>query len=152
MTQENIQLICDDPKSFLLKKQTVKELIIAKRARIKEWRALATDISFTLESGGGISSGGYKKSLVETSVCNIIDLESEIFDEITKLIAIEHDIIEAIQLLSDDRYRAVLELHYLNGYNLNYISRKLHYSIDWVYRLHKAALLDLQQCFKVRAC
>lgn len=146
MRQEQIRQICEDPKAFLLQGRKAKELIAAKRERIDSWRRLAESITVTLKPDGGSAPGGYKQSLVENAACNIVDLENEILSEIAELVGIERDIREAINLfVVDDRYKAVLELRYLNGYSWRSIGSRLYYGEDWVCRLHGSALQELRQ-------
>lgn len=146
MRQEQIKQICEDPKAFLLQGRKAKELIAAKRERIDSWRRLAESITVTLKPDGGSAPGGYKQSLVENAACNIVDLENEILSEIAGLVGIERDIREAINLfIVDDRYKAVLELRYLNGYSWRSIGSRLYYGEDWVCRLHGSALQELRQ-------
>jgi len=117
MTQEQIEAISEDPKTFLLQGRNAQARIAAKRERIDSWRQLAESITVTLKVDGSSSLGGYKQSLVENTACNIIDLENEIIADINELAGIEMVIHEAINLfVKDDRYRAVLEMKYLNGY------------------------------------
>lgn len=145
MTQEQIKQISEDPKAFLLQGRKAKELIAAKRERVDSWRRLAESITVTLKPDAGSAPGGYKQSLVENAVCNIVDLENEILEEISVLVNIEKDIREAISLfVVDDRYKAVLELRYLNGYSWRLIGSKLYYGEDWVCRLHGSALQELR--------
>ena len=146
MKQEQIKLISEDPKAFLLQGRKAKELITAKRERIDSWRRLAESITVALKPDGGTSGGGYKQSLVENAACNIIDLENEIASEIQALVGIERDIRNAIDLfVTDDRYKAVLELRYLNGYSWRSIGSRLYYGEDWVCRLHGAALQEMKE-------
>ena len=146
MTQEQIKLISENPKAFLCQGRTAKELIAAKRERIDSWRRLAESITATLKPDGGTGGIGYKQSIVENAACNIIDLETELAFEIEALTGIERDISEAINLfVTDDRYKAVLELKYLNGYNWRLIGSRLHYGEDWVCRLHSAALQEMKE-------
>jgi DNA-directed RNA polymerase specialized sigma subunit len=146
MKAEQLEAIIENPKTFLLKGRKAKELISAKRERIEAWRALAESITVTLKEDGALSGGGYKQSLVENAVCNIVDLENEILVEIEELIGIERDIREAISaLVIDDRHKAVLEMRYLNGYSWRAIGARLYYGEDWVCRLHGAALQEMKR-------
>jgi DNA-directed RNA polymerase specialized sigma subunit len=145
MTREQLDLIIEDPKTFLLQGQKAKELISAKRERIEEWRRLAESITAALKEDA-VNGGGHKQSIVENAVCNIVDLENEILDEIRRLAAIERDIRSAIDLyVTDDRHRVVLEMRYLNGYSWRTIGARLYYGEDWVCRLHGAALRELRR-------
>ena len=132
MTDEQIEMICEDPKTFLLRGRKAKGLIAAKRERIESWRSLATSITVELKPDSG-SPSMYKQSLVENAACNIVDLENEILAEIEALVNIEKEIHAAIELfVTDDRYKAVLELRYLNGYSWRSIGARLYYGEDWV--------------------
>lgn len=146
MKQEQIRAVAEDPKAFLLRGRKAKELIAAKRERIDSWNQLAESITVALKPDGGSAPGGYKQSLVEAAACNIVDLENEILEEIAALAGVEKEIQEAITLfVEDDRYRAVLELRYLNGYSWRSIGARLYYGEDWVCRLHGSALQELRQ-------
>lgn len=151
MTDEQIEMICEDPKTFLLRGRKAKGLIAAKRERIESWRSLATSITVELKPDSG-SPSMYKQSLVENAACNIVDLENEILAEIEALVNIEKEIHAAIELfVTDDRYKAVLELRYLNGYSWRSIGARLYYGEDWVCRLHGAALAEMQQAARIKS-
>ena len=148
MTRKEIKVICADPKKFLLKGQKSKELIAAKRERIDDWRRLADSITVTLTNDGG-SGGGYKQSIVENAVCNIVDLENEIISEINNLVTIERNIREVIGFVTDNRFKAILEMRYLNGYSWHIIADRLYYGVDWVCRLHGAALEEIKRYYEI---
>lgn len=151
MTDEQIEMICEDPKTFLLRGRKAKGLIAAKRERIESWHSLATSITVELKPDSG-SPSMYKQSLVENAACNIVDLENEILAEIEALVNIEKEIHAAIELfVTDDRYKAVLELRYLNGYSWRSIGARLYYGEDWVCRLHGAALAEMQQAARIKS-
>jgi len=146
MTQEQLDFIINDPKTFLLRSGKLKARITAKRERIKEWQSLAEQITAPLRVDGGSSGSGYAQSTIENAVCNITDLENEILEEIKTLISIEQEIDAAInELVVDTRYKSILEMKYLNGYSWRKIGFKLYYSEDWVCRLHGAALQAMKK-------
>lgn len=145
MNREQAEAIRQDPKTFLLRGRKAKELIAAKNKRIDEWRRMA--VSATVPIGN--DSGGpstYKQSIVENTTLAIVDLLNEITIEIAELAGLEREIQDAItQFVTDDRYKAVLELRYLNGYSWRAIGNKLYYGEDWVCRLHGAALRQMKE-------
>lgn len=152
MTEEQIKMICEDPKTFLQQGRKSKELISAKRERIDSWRKLAESITVTIKHDAGMSGGGCPQSLVENAVCSIVDLEKEIIAEIARLANIERDVSNAINLfVTDDRYKAVLEMRYLNGYSWRVIGARLYYCEDWVCRLHGMALQEMKQKARVKS-
>lgn len=145
MTVEQIIAISKDPKSFLSQLGRAKGLIAAKQERIDYWRRKAESITVALKPDGGLNAGGYKQSLVENAVCNIVALEAEILAEIEALVELERDIRDAInQFVVEDKYKRILELRYLNGYSWRQVGAGVYYGEDWVCRLHHDALQELK--------
>jgi len=146
MTKETLDAISADPKAFLSRGRNIQAVITAKQEHIAEWRGLAESITVTPKFGGGSSGGGYKKGVVENAVCNIVDLENEIITEINELVNIEKEIREAIDiLLTDARYKAILELRYVNHIKLEEIAVKLNYAFRWVQKLNVRALTAMKK-------
>ena len=50
-----------------------------------------------------------------------------------------------IATLRDERYRSVLQLRYLCGYDWQEIADRLHFSLRWTHKLHGEALQELKQ-------
>lgn len=145
LTIRQLQSIESDPRAFLSRGLKARELIVAKRERIEDWRRLAESVTITLRPDVGGGGGGYTQSLVENAVCNIIDLEHEITAEIEGLIAIQQEVACVItELLTDERHKAVIELRYLNGQSWKAIAARLYYGEDWICRLHSAALREVK--------
>ena len=66
-------------------------------------------------------------------------------DRATKtLLELQEEARAKIELLDDNRYKAVLTLRYLSGRSWMYIAEKLHYSIRQVHNLHGEALLAFE--------
>lgn len=151
MTQEQLNKIIEDPKAFLNRGFKANERIAAKRERIETWRQRAESITAELKTDGGTGGGGPSK-LVETAVCNIVDLEKEIEEEIQALVEVEHEIGEAInELVFNPTYKALLEMRYLNHYKLEEIAVRLNYAFRWVQRLNSRAVAALKEAAESRA-
>lgn len=149
LTQEQLESISKDPKAFLSRSLKANELITAKRERVEDWRRLAESITVTLSDMPRGGSGPSK--IVESSACNIVDLEREIIVEIEKLMRIQQETAHVItELLTDERYKAVVELRYLNGQSWRAIATRLYYGEDWVCRLHGAALREIKVAASAR--
>jgi DNA-directed RNA polymerase specialized sigma subunit len=145
MKSETLEAVIADPKTFLARGLNVKARIAAKQKQIANWRRLAESITVPLKDAPSLSGDGYKQSLVENAVCNIVDLENEIIAEIKELINIERDIRAVINtLVFNDKHIVILEMRYLNGYSWSMIARRLSYGTDWVCRLHGSALQEIQ--------
>lgn len=149
LTVEQLKSIETDPKVFLNRGLKASELITAKRERVEDWRRLAESITAPLNDMPSGGSGPSK--LVENAVCNIIDLENEIIIEIENLMSIQRETACIItELLKDERYKAIVELRYLNGQSWRAIAARLYYGEDWVCRLHGAALREIKANASVR--
>ena len=149
MTQEQLKRIAEDPKAFLERGKKlsvhIDARISAKSARIQEWRRRAESITAELKDDGGTSGGGPSK-LVETAVCNIVDLENEIRFELQELSDARQEAETAInEFVEDMSQKAVLELRYLNDYTWEVIACRLHFAERWVRRLHGTALEVMRQ-------
>lgn len=146
LTQEQLTTIVEDPKVFLNRGFNANKMIAAKRERVDDWRRLAESITVQLKPDAGGGSSGYKQSLIENAVCNIIDLENEILEEIAALTEIQREIACVVtELLEDKRYKDIIELRYLNGQSWKAIASRLYYGEDWVCRLHGAALQAIKR-------
>jgi len=145
MNREHLEAIAEDPKAFLLRGKNTRVLIAAKEERIEDWRRRAESITVAPKEDYGTSSL-YKQSTVEQAACNIADLQAEITGEVNELISLERDISAAInELLTDDRYKTVMELKYVHYLTLEEIAVQLKYAFRWVQRLNKQALLEMKE-------
>ena len=146
MTQEQLQAIIDCPRTFLGRCYKIHERIVAKRERINSWRERAESTTVTLSHTGGLSGGGYKQSIVANSVVSIVTLEEEITAEIEELLQIEREVGQAInELVTDTRYKTLLEMRYVSQLRMEEIAARLGYAFRWAQRLHGKALKDLKE-------
>jgi DNA-directed RNA polymerase specialized sigma subunit len=77
---------------------------------------------------------------LEDAICKIIDLESEINQDIDRLVALKCEVQAVIGQLSDPDQQLILELRYLCYKTWAQIMAELGYSETSVYRLHGLAL------------
>ena len=126
-------------KDFLNKGYQVKNQIQLKRRRIEDWRRVAESITATIKPVAAFSSMPSKK--VEDCVCNIIELQEEIQEEINNLAQVERDIESVIkQGPLDDTDRLIMEARYLNYMKWEEIAVALNYAYRWVLRRHGRAI------------
>lgn len=126
-------------KDFLNKGYQVKNQIQLKRRRIEDWRRVAESITATIKPVAAFSSMPSKK--VEDCVCNIIELQEEIQEEINSLAQVERDIESVIkQGPLDDTDRLIMEARYLNYMKWEEIAVALNYAYRWVLRRHGRAI------------
>jgi hypothetical protein len=140
MTQAQLTSIAENPRAWLSRAFRTQERITGKRERIESWRRHAESITAQLKPNGGSGGGGLSK-LVETAVCNIVDLEAEIEEEIKALVAIEQEIQEAIDVLVvDTTEKALLEFRYINHLKWEEIAGRLNFAFRWTMTIHQRAL------------
>ena len=98
--------------------------------------------------------GAHGDSRVETAVCRLMDLESDLDREIDRLGDEVRLAGRLIDQLDDSRYRDILRYRYLNGWSWRRIMREMNYEEKHVHRLHGAALVAIgrenEQFFKSR--
>ena len=76
------------------------------------------------------------------------DLEDEINHDIDELVDLKTDITHLIKSLDSHEYQIILEQRYLCFKSWEKISVDLGYSIQHTFRLHDAALTDLERFYK----
>lgn len=129
----------DEAKEFLNRGYQSRIRIRAKKERIENWRRIAESITAAIKPVAAFSSTPSKK--VEDCVCNIIDLQEEIQEEIDGLVQVEREIGRAItKAVEDPTLRALLEMRYLNYLKWEEIAVRLDVTFRWTMTLHRRAL------------
>lgn len=105
-----------------------------------QWMSVATHItpqySLTPKVGG--------EDKVQRSVDKLADIDAQIFCQLEAIERRRAEIETAISKLPDERYRAVLQLHYINGYSYELVAVKMNYDFRWVKKLNREALLLIE--------
>lgn len=128
-----------EAKDFLNRGYRSRERIKVKEERIDEWIRRAESITAEIKPVASFSSTPSKK--VEDAACAIVDLQSEILDEINALTRAEAEIGRAIdQYVEDPTLKQVLELRYLNYLKWEEIAVRMNLTFRWTMTLHKRAL------------
>ena len=129
----------DEAKEFLNRGYQSRIRIRAKKERIENWRRIAESITAAIKPVAAFSSMPSKK--VEDCVCNIIELQDEIQEEIDGLVQVEREIGRAItKAVEDPTLRALLEMRYLNYLKWEEIAVRLDVTFRWAMTLHRRAL------------
>lgn len=129
----------DEAKEFLNRGYQSRIRIRAKKERIENWRRIAESITAAIKPVAAFSSMPSKK--VEDCVCNIIELQEEIQEEIDGLVQVEREIGRAItKAVEDPTLRALLEMRYLNCLKWEEIAVRLDVTFRWTMTLHRRAL------------
>ena len=80
---------------------------------------------------------------MEDAIIKIIDLESEINQDMIQLVELKKDIIGRIKAVESTELQTVLELRYLSYMRWEEIAIELGYGIDNIFRLHRNALDEI---------
>ena len=83
-------------------------------------------------------------SRLEDAVIQIIELETEINQDMIKLVELKKDIIRRIKAVESTELQTILELRYLSYMRWEEIAIELGYGIDNVFRLHRNALDEIK--------
>ena len=125
-----------EKKEYLLGYQRINQRVNCLLLEQQQWRELATRVSPNLSGmprGGG--GGG-----TQGAVAKIVDLETEINEEIDKLVDERKRIEAAIRKINDPTLRILLEYRYINGKKWEEIALMMGYDYRWALRLHGRAL------------
>ncbi len=126
-------------KEYLSEVQRLQTIIEQKQERIKEIResvSTVRGVRFDLEKVHG--SGRTDK--IGDSVTKIIDLETEVENDMISIIYRKHEIIEQIHALGNYRYIQLLYKRYIEFKRLQIVAAEMDFTYEYVLELHKKAL------------
>ncbi len=108
---------------------------------IIRWRELGEKITPSLT---GMPQSGQDDSKVEQAAVMICNTEHTISERIGQLTRTYQQIETAIESVRDITLRNLLHRRYIDGEKWEEIAVKMHYTWQWVHKLHKRALNALQ--------
>ena len=91
----------------------------------------------------GMPRGGGGDDELTAGVSKLIDLDNEIDRQVDALVDMRREIEGHINSISDDRYKRLLTLRYLDGMTWDRVGLEMGMELRWVYRLHGVALTKL---------
>ena len=125
-------------KQYMKQAYKLNEVIESDKEELEYLRSLSTSLS------GNMSEEKVQSSMSNDKITNIIakiiDLESEIHDEIEKLIEKKKEIRDTINKIENVNEKLVLKYRYLMFLQWDEIYKKMHYSARQVHRIHDSAL------------
>lgn len=128
-------------KEYLTQYRTLNVRINAKLEQKQQLFELATSVAPSSDHG----HGGSVSDKVGRTVTKILALEQEINADIDRLVVLRQEIESTIAGVPEERLRLLLELKYINGRTWEDVAELLKLSTVQVWRLHKAALLFIQE-------
>ena len=129
-------------KKYLSQAFGLNQRIESKLGQIEELHDLATKATVTYSDMPMNPNRGHSR--MEDCICKIIDLESEINQDMIQLVELKKDIIGRIKAVESTELQTVLELRYLSYMRWEEIAIELGYGIDNVFRLHRNALDEIK--------
>lgn len=81
---------------------------------------------------------------IDDCIAEVDELISEISERIIQAIAVRKSIEKVINSVEDDRMRLILAFRYLDGLKWENICFETGYSWQWVHKLHKAGLEEIE--------
>ncbi len=129
-------------KKYLSQAFGLNQRIESKLGQIEELHELATKATVTYSDMP--KSPNKDGSRMEDAIIKIIDLESEINQDMIQLVELKKGIIDRIKAVESTELQTVLELRYLSYIRWEEIAIELGYGIDNVFRLHRNALDEIK--------
>lgn len=102
------------------------------------------------ENNGGSGANG-SNDIIGKAIAKIVDFEHEADIMIDELVTLKIDMEHQISLISDFRYRKILERRYLFFESFKAIASSLGYSEKHIYRLHSEAINALEKILRTNA-
>ena len=128
-------------KEYLSEIRFIDIRIKRKERQIEMLKQMTTDITQKINDMPKAESKD--NSPMANMIIKIIDLESEVKKLKGLLEDKKAEALSYILRLEDDEYQTLLILRYLQLMNWEEISKEMHYSKRWLYKMHGTALLLL---------
>ncbi len=125
-------------KEYLSQAYRLDQRINSKIEQVASLNDLATKATSTIS--GMPHNPSRAISTMANAVDKIIDLQTEINQDIDKLVDLKHEIVRSIKAVGNTEYQTLLEKRYLCFMQWEQIAVDMNYSIDNVFKLHKKAL------------
>lgn len=133
-------------KEYLRQAYRIDQRINSKLEQIAALHDLATKATVTYSDMP--KSPNRSGSKIEDAITKIMDLEDEINRDIDKLVDLKTDITHLIKNLDSHEHQIILEQRYLCFKSWEQIAVDMGYSIQHIFRLHDAALTELERFYK----
>ena len=125
-------------KEYLSQAFHIDRRIQSKMEQVSALNNLATKATASYSDMPGNATRNVHK--MEDVLVKIIDLETEINEDICSLVDTKKDIVHKIKAVDNAEYQTLLELRYLNFRTWEQIAVEMNYELRWLYRVHHKAL------------
>lgn len=126
-------------REYLSEVQRLQTIIKQKQERIKEIRESASTVRavrFDLEK----VQGGGQTDRIGEAVAKIVDLETEVENDMMNLLYLQHEIVNQIQKVGNPLYMQLLFKRYYEGKDFKTIAKEIRLTYDYIKCSHKPAL------------
>jgi len=131
-------------KEFLNQGYRIDKRINSKLEQIRSLKEMATKATYTFNEIGG-SNGTKNTQVMEGVIVQMLDLATEIDNDIAELIEIKKKVMIAVKAVQNPELQTLLELRYLCHKPWEQIADEMGYDLSWLHRLHKKALSNLNK-------
>ena len=136
-------------KEYLQQARFLDNRIKSKVQQIASLNELATQCTATIsDMPHNPNRGG---SRMEDAIIKIISLQEEINADIASLVELKREIVTVVRSLHSVEHQTIIEKRYLCGDSWAQIAVDLGYSIQHIYRMHDAALDEIDRILKVES-
>ncbi len=129
-------------KDYLSQAYRIDQRINSKIEQVQSLRDLAAKATATLSDMPRSASPNVHR--MEDVITKMVDLESEINADLTRLIDLKHEIVTVVKCVESPELQTLLELRYLCFMTWEQIAVELHFDLRWVHRLHNRALNEVE--------
>ena len=129
-------------EQYLRSDHSIRDLLEERQ----RWEALALRIT---PSYGPVTAGNKSGvGRIQTSVEQIEEWEQRLDEAVARQIALRAEIEKAIGSVENGDCRTLLWKRYILGHTWERIAEEMHYSLQWVFKLHKKALDSVKEAIK----
>ena len=128
-------------KDYLSQAYRIDQRINSKLAQVMSLRDLLGKATGTLS--GAPKAATPNPHSMEDTIAKIVDLESEINEDIDALVDLKSEIMRRIKRVENTEYQTILELRYLCFKRWEEIAVDMGYSLRRLYELHDCALEEI---------
>jgi len=129
-----------DLKAYMRQAFTIKRLINASKSRIEELQAMAE-----WARGVGLKVQASRKiDPMGDLIATITDQKECLLRDCSRLMELQREIKDVTELVKRDEYRLILSERYVKLKSWETIATECNYSLTHVMRIHRRAMLELQ--------
>ena len=136
-------------KEYLLQAYKLNQRINSKLEQLEVLRSLSMKVT-SCYSDVKVMHSTTERSQMEKTLAKMIDLSSEINEEIDRFMDLKTEIKGTIEKVDDINCQLLLEKRYISGKSWEEIAEEFQYSVSGVFRIHGEALKKTSKILKLK--